>query len=413
MRNKILHYGLLVWFVAALFYAIEFFQRVAPTILAEPITAAFAITPATLGLIMSLYYYVYGAAQIPVGLLMDRYKARWMLGSAAVIVSAGTLLFSYANFVWALALGRILIGLGSAFGFIGCLKLARDWFPARFFALIVGLTNTIGVAGALFGEEPLARLQQQIGWRNSLLITVVAGFIIAILIFIFVRQNKTVALRDTEQQFSVTHSLKILLSSQQAWLIAIYAGLMVAPVIAFAELWSVNYFEATQNISQIIAAKVNSFIFIGIAIGGPVNGWVSGVFKKRKLVMAYGNVATLLLFVLIILIPTINIHLLELIMLLLGFFVSSMLVSFPLNIENHPKQMSATIIGWTNMFIPIIGALFQPLIGFLLQKIGHITALTAASSYDFHHAILILPIALALNLVILYFIRETYCQSHA
>ena len=408
-ERSLYHYGLIVWFVAALFYAIEFFQRVAPTVLASPISVAFAITPATLGFVMSLYYYVYGIAQIPVGLLFDRYQARWLLAAAAFVVSLGTLLFVYAHYIWALAIGRILIGFGSAFGFIGCLKLARDWFSNKQFAFIVGLTNTIGVIGALTGQEPLAMLEEIIGWQHSLLITVACGLIISVLIIAIVRNRNFKHCGEPIQQQPVMDSLRIIFKSKQAWLISIYAGLMVSPVIAFAELWSVGYLEKAQHLTSILASETNSLIFVGIAIGGPINGWVSGLLGRRKPVMYVGTVVSLLLFIFLIEGPVLSLLAIDVVMFMFGFFVSSMLVSFSLNVENHPENISATVIGFTNMFISIIGAVFQILIGLVLQYIGHVTSLLYAGANDFKMPLVVLPIALFFNLFILLFIRESKC----
>jgi MFS family permease len=409
--KKNLGYGWVVWFVAALFYAIEFFQRVAPSVLAEPISQAFNISPITLGFIISSYFYVYGLAQIPVGLMLDRYQARWMLGGAAFVVSLGTLLFASVHHIWALVIGRILIGLGSAFGFIGCLKLAREWFSNSMFALIVGLTNTIGVLGGLFGQEPLALLNKHYGWQHSLMFTVAAGLIVSLLIVIFVRNNREGCCGRSRMYLPVGESIRTIFSSRQAWLIAIYAGLMVAPVIAFAELWSVDYFVKTQHLSASLAAQASSIIFIGIGVGGPVNGLISNFIGSRKIVMGYGNIMTLALFLAIIFIPILPHLYLDLIMFGFGFFVSAMLVAFSLNTESHSARLSATVLAWTNMAISIVGAVFQPLIGYILQHIGHIKSLAQATGHDFRMTMMILPVALAINLIVLYFIRESNCKS--
>ena len=62
----------LVWIAAALFYGMEFFQRVSPSVMAKPIMHSLQIDATMMGIVASLYFYAYAAAQIPVGLLLDR-----------------------------------------------------------------------------------------------------------------------------------------------------------------------------------------------------------------------------------------------------------------------------------------------------------------------------------------------------
>ncbi len=413
-KKSLFHYGWVIWFVAALFYAVEFFQRVAPSVIAKPLADGFHILPATLGLVMSFYYYAYAVSQIPVGILLDRFGARYNLAIACFVVALGTILFSTTDALWVLALARILVGIGSAFAFIGCLKLSRDWFPSRQYAVVVGLTNTLGVVGALAGLEPLTILMNRIGWQQALLVTAMVGIIISLLLVLVVRDRKREPMSCCKTlTISAWQGLKLLVKSWQAWLISIYAGLMVAPIIAFAELWGVAYFEKTQGLSPTLAAQANTLIFIGIAVGGPLNGLFSGWISRRKPVMLIGNLMALLLFMVIILVPHLPLLSLETIMFAFGFFTSSMLVAFPLNAELHPRQISGSVMAVTNMFIMIIGASFQPLIGLVLQVTQHADDLIQATNQDFRHALWILPIALAVNLLILCWIKESHCAHQS
>ncbi len=408
-QKSFFHYGWIIWFVAALFYAIEFFQRVAPSVIAKPLAESVHILPVTLGLVMSFYYYAYAVAQIPVGILLDRFGARFNLAIACFVVALGTILFSITDALWVLALARILVGIGSAFAFIGCLKVSRDWFPSRQYALVVGLTNTLGVMGALAGLEPLTIVMDHIGWQQALRLTAVIGVVISVLLLVVMRDRPCMTPINGCKTLTLSawKGLSLLVKSKQAWLISIYAGLMVAPIIAFAELWGVAYFEKTQDLTAAMAAQAITLVFIGIAVGGPVNGLLSGWIFRRKPLMLLGNVVALGLFVLIIVLPHLPLRILETIMFAFGFFTSSMLLAFPLNAELHPRSISGSVMAVTNMFIMIIGALFQPLIGLILQVTEHAQGLTLVSNEDFRNALWILPIALAVNLVLLVWIKES------
>ena len=50
------------------------------------------------------------------------------------------------------------MGIGSAFTFIGTLKLAALWLPREHFALFAGITTALGTIGAILADVLLARI---------------------------------------------------------------------------------------------------------------------------------------------------------------------------------------------------------------------------------------------------------------
>ena len=69
----------LIWVVAALFYAYEFFIRISPAVMVNSLMHSFALDAAALGSLSAFYYYAYACMQIPVGMLLDRYGIRRLL----------------------------------------------------------------------------------------------------------------------------------------------------------------------------------------------------------------------------------------------------------------------------------------------------------------------------------------------
>ena len=79
----------------------------------------FHISASTLGILSAFYFYAYSPMQIPAGLLMDRFGARRLLTFATFICGLGGILFGFAPSLWLASLARFLMGLGSAFAFVG------------------------------------------------------------------------------------------------------------------------------------------------------------------------------------------------------------------------------------------------------------------------------------------------------
>jgi MFS family permease len=286
----------------------------------------FNVSIASLGALSACYFYAYAIAQIPVGMLIDRYGTRSLLTGACALIATSSLVFSQTDSMLIAELCRIFIGFGSAFAFVGCLKLGTDWFPSRQFGVIVGLTNLLGVTGAILGGKPTAYLVDQTGWRGVILLSAFVGFILTVILWSVVREHtakpKTEPLKSQTKHAIRTFSMA--LKCRQTWLVAIFGGLMVAPITTYSELWGVTYLIENYNFDRPTAAQITSLTFLGIAIGGPSIGWVSDYIRKRKLPMLIGMCGAALTLAILLFIPQLPTWQLYALHFIFGFFTSSM-----------------------------------------------------------------------------------------
>jgi sugar phosphate permease len=405
----------LIWGTAALYYAYEFFLRISPSVMQSDLMLAFNIDAATFGTLSACYYYAYASMQIPVGMLLDKFGIRRLLSIAAICVALGCFAFAHTHQLWVAELGRIMMGLGSAFAFISTVKLIRRWFSHALIALVIGLTNTLGVLGAIMGQAPFAKFIEYFQWRQSF---VVAGFIglgLALLIYLFIRDTPEDVCPDaniapTEKTNSQFWSgLQQVLSNPKNWLIAIIAGLMVAPVAAFTELWGVPFLMQAHSVSKPEAGLLSSLMFIGIACGGPFHGWWSGRLGSRLPALKVGAMGAFVSLSLILFFSMSSMLVLTVLLFLFGFFTSSMLLCFAINSENNPLWATGVVIGFTNMLVMLGGAVFQPLVGHFLDLLsGHQGArvLSDFSLHNFRIALAILPVCDIIAFVLIYFNRE-------
>ena len=115
-----------------------------------------------------------------------------MLVPASLFVVLGCLLVSLPSVnLGLLTVGRVFMGLGSGFGFIGVMYLAAVWFNAKKLALISGLTTSLGICGALVGQAPLSQLTDAVGWRATWIYIALIGILSALVLIFFVRETPT------------------------------------------------------------------------------------------------------------------------------------------------------------------------------------------------------------------------------
>src|SRR5690606_31274505 len=156
-----------------------------------------------------------------------------VMTAAAVVTGAGSLLFAVADDVGAANLGRLLIGTGSAFTWIGCLTTAALWFPPRRFALVAGLRRRAGTVGGDGAQAPLAALVTAIGWRDSMLWGAGFALLLAIAIAAVVRDRpraRHAPGRPPATVRGLAAGVRVAAADRQLWIAAFAGCMMSTPV---------------------------------------------------------------------------------------------------------------------------------------------------------------------------------------
>lgn len=398
-------YPWFVWLLASSFLFYKYVLQVSPSVMTADLMSAFQLNGEGLGNLAACYFYGYLSMQLVVGMLLDRFNAKWLIAFAISICALGAIVFSGAQTWPQAASGRLLIGIGGAFSAVGTMKLISIWFAPKRFALVSGLMMTVGMLGGVGGEAPLANYVNAVGWRDAIYMCGLFGFILAIVFALCVSGTTKTSAKTNEKR-----SIKHLLQSHQAWLIAIYSGLAFAPISAFAGLWGVPFLMAKCQLDRELSAHIISLIFIGFAIGAPLAGWISDKINRRKPIMIVGTGFSLGLILIILYSPIYSEWLLAGAMLLFGFFTSFFFVSFAMIKEIMPAVLAGSAIGFINTFNALLGAVSEPLIGRVLDTVHPLTDHNFTTS-DYSLAFLILPGMLIIALMLQLFIRESYCRS--
>ena len=71
-----------------------------------------------MGVVTGIFFLTFAAAQLPAGVLLDRFGPRRTMSGLFIIAVGGSVVFAMAEGVIGLAVGRGLIGLGCAAGLI-------------------------------------------------------------------------------------------------------------------------------------------------------------------------------------------------------------------------------------------------------------------------------------------------------
>lgn len=409
-------YPWLVWGLGSAFMFYKYLLEVSPSVMVSDLMQVFHATGAQLGNLAGCYFYAYLLMQIPMGIFTDRFGPRRVTSLAIICCAGGALLLAYAHDLWVAELARFITGFGAAVAAISCLKLTTLWFPPKRFALMAGLMMSIAVLGAVGGQAPLSIAMSHIGWRDSMIYAAVIGFILALVFWLTVRDKGPHAMvaSNPAHKTPVFAGLKKILQNRQTWYLSWYSGLAFAPVSVFGGLWGVPYLQEVYGFEKTLAAQQISLVFIGFAVGSPIAGWLSSRMGRRLPVMSIGTAAAFVFSLLILYVPHLSIWQCGLLLFLFGVGISCFLLCFSMICEVNHLILAATAIGFMNSFDAALGALTDPLIGKFLDLGWAGKMLDGARVFsveNYHTAMLIIPLYLFISLILLFFIKETYCEQ--
>ncbi|CEG56210.1 MFS transporter [Legionella fallonii] len=406
-------YPWIIWTIAASFFFYKYLIQVSPSVMTDDLMKAFQVHGAGLGNLSAFYFYAYLVMQIPVGLMLDRYSPRLLTTTAIFVCSISTYIFSQTDTFWVACASRALMGAGAAFAAVSCFKLAAVWFSPKRFALVSGMFMTAAMLGAVGGQVPLSILVQNQGWRNALEIVSVMGIVLGVIYFLVLRDKPTKSVHPHHNKEKATHLLKHIVTNKQAWALSLYSGLAFAPVSVFGGLWGVPFLEKAYQLSRTDAALAVSCIFIGFAAGAPFWGWFSDYIKRRKPVLFIGTFSALICLLIVLYSPSQVLFTLMVLLFIFGFGASGFFTSFAMIRELFPLVLVATVLGIMNTFNAVFEALFEPVVGAILDWTWGGEILNGMHQFSikgYYLSLSLLPLSLILSLIMLTVIKETHCR---
>ncbi|MDA0367139.1 MAG: MFS transporter [Proteobacteria bacterium] len=403
----------LIWGLAAAFYGYAYFQRVAPSVMTAELMRDFSTSAAGLGNLSAYYFYPYALAQIPIGMLIDRFGVRRVLLVSGVVCAVGSILFAVAPTLGLAATGRLLVGAASGVAWVGTLALAVMWLPANRFAAVTGLSLLVGLVGAVLAQAPLAALVDSVGWRPAMLWSGILMAAIAVLMFPIIRDK---AMHNEPRiAGSIFGGLALVFRNAQTWKVAIFTGSLVTPMAAFAGLFGVPYVQEIYGVSRTTAGATVSLILIGWGVGGPVAGWLSDRLQRRKPVMATGAGILVLAWLAILLVP-VPLGIFQALLLLQGLASGAVIINFAITKESNVPTATGVAMGFTNMAGMTASAASLPLVGWLLDLGWDGTIIEGARVYGtvaYRNAFTIFPVLMMCGFVAALTLRETFCRPLA
>jgi MFS family permease len=264
----------IIWATGLLAYIVAVLDRTTLGVSGLNAADRFAASPGVLSTFVVLQVVVYAGAQVPAGLLLDRFGSRALIVAGAALMATGQLMLALTSSL-PLAIGaRAVVGLGDAVTFISVLRLVPHWFPPRRVPLLTQLTGICGQLGQVLSAVPFLALLTETTWATAYVSVSAFGVLALVLVLMVVKDaphGRVVA--------SETLSVRATLASvKTVWLrpgtrlgFFTHMGTQFS-VTVFALMWGVPYLTVAQHQSAGVAGalltiSVVAAISSGIAIG--------------------------------------------------------------------------------------------------------------------------------------------------
>lgn len=426
LARKVLAYRWLVFWVMALAYVFVYFHRLCPAVVALDLQKAFQTSAGFMGLLASAYFYPYALMQFPAGLLSDSLGPRKAVTFFLCIAAAGSMLFSLAPSVEVAVLARAFVGLGVSMVFIPTMKILSQWFRLGEFATMAAILNTMGGLGALSASTPLALMTGWVGWRSSFQIIAVGTLFIAIMVWLFVRnkpQDKgwpSLAEIDHTGPGAAAPPMTIplwqgarrVVTEKYFWPVAVWFFFGCGVFFGFGGLWAGPYLQHVYGMSRAEVGNILNMISVGMIFGSPLVSFLSDrVFQSRRKVLTLLSSLLVAEMIFLNVFPK-GLSTWMLYVVFVIFSVSSsavVVIGFTTVKELFPVEIAGTSVGTVNLFPFLGGAVFQPLLGRMLDAYPG----AAAGSYSlegYEAMLLALLVASAVTAVSTLFMKETFPQ---
>jgi MFS family permease len=258
----------------AIGYYLSYLFRTINALIASHLSSDIGVGTADLGLLTSAYFLVFAAAQIPVGILLDRFGPRRVQSVLLLLAAVGAGLFAVSTGFLSLLIARAMIGLGVAAALTAGLKSIILWFPRERVALLNGYMIMLGSLGAVTATAPVEYLLAWMGWRQLFEILAAATGATAALIYVVVPE-RGIALS------TASASLSSVFSDGRFWRMAPLSATCIGSAWSLQGLWASPWLTDVEGLDRASLVRQLFIMSIVLSCGALLFGMTVHYAKRR------------------------------------------------------------------------------------------------------------------------------------
>lgn len=262
-------------------YFISVLLGSANSIMSPILLNTFSLSAADLGFMTSVFFISFGLAQLPLGVLLDRYGARRTLTLFMLFAVIGTVIFAVSQNIVHLIISRMLTGIGLSGCLMAAFKAYSDWLPPERLPLVYSLECLMGGVGGIVATKPIGYLISVFSWRYVFVFLAAVTFLTVLSIWVITPKDGYINTKNKisfRKQFSEMLSIFV---DPRFWFVAPVATVSQSFMFAYLYLWIGPWM---RDVGRMEGAEVGTYMMyasVGATAGYLLNGILADLLKKR------------------------------------------------------------------------------------------------------------------------------------
>lgn len=285
--RRVQNVTLVLLFIAGI---VNFLDRSSLSVAGEAIRGDLGLSATEFGVLLSAFSLSYGFAQLPSGMLLDRFGPRIVLGAGLIFWSLMQALTGMVNSFSHFILLRIGLGIGEAPFMPAGVKSINDWYVQKERGTAVGIFNSSTVLGQAIAPPALVLMQIAWGWRTMFVVIGLAGIVVGLCWYAWYRNRAQFDLQQDERLYLVAPVQARPTLNFSEWLGLFKRRTTWGMILGFSGVnytgwlyiaWLPGYLQAQQGLSLAKTGWVAAIPFLAAAVGMWVNGIVVDALARR------------------------------------------------------------------------------------------------------------------------------------
>jgi predicted MFS family arabinose efflux permease len=270
-------------FAALVLFAINilnFYDRTVPGALTEPLRKEFHLTDTQVGLLGSVFIWLYAIIGVPLGLIADRWSRKKLLAWGVVIWSSLTAMAAFATNYPMLMVSRLGVGIGEA----ACAPTATSWLGdlfrpdqrSRALSLFM-LGVPIGSSLSYFFSGPIA---QAYGWRAAMILAAAPALLLVPALLLLHEPPRGAS--ETQEASPSQGTIWRVLRIPTFWWIVVSGALLNFNLYALATFLPA-FFSRVHHVTLARSGIITGVVYlVGGVSGGSLAGYLGDFIVHRR-----------------------------------------------------------------------------------------------------------------------------------
>lgn len=271
-----------VLFLLFLANVFNFFDRVVPSIVMEPIRLEWSLSDFQIGMLGTAFTIVYALAGIPLGRMADTGSRKKIMGWGLLLWSGLTAVNGAVQGFWGFLLARMGVGIGEASYGPAANSLIGDMFPANRRARAMGIFMMGLPVGLLLAFFTTGWIVQAFGsWRAPFFVAAIPGVLLALLMFKLREPQRGAAEVVAVNSALIVNPIRTILATPTMWWLVL-AGLCYNFATYANTSFMVPMLQRYFGL-ELTQASMSVGVIVGVTglFALPLGGWIADRLHER------------------------------------------------------------------------------------------------------------------------------------